>query len=164
MIYQFFLGQRGGGLATVWMFGACSYVLRNYVRSDFAKAVLVLSAIFLFVPVLWPENGNYSKPFNLVLSVFVSSSVLALAGSKFSAPKHIRSVSQYCYTIYLTHYPLLILVAFVWPNSKGSAVAILVTVCAFAFGYFASFLGERHYRVWRDYAWSALLARKSNRT
>lgn len=156
LIHPFFLGQRGDGLASVWMFGACCYALRRFVPAHIAKATLVLSAVCLLVPILWPENGNYSKPFNLVLAVFVSCLVLAFAGSRFSAPWVIRSLSQYCYTIYLTHYPLLILTAFALPEGKGTLVAILFTLAAFAFGYLASFLGERYYRVWRDHAWAAV--------
>ncbi len=154
LISPFFLGQRGDGLASVWMFGAGCYALRRFIPAHIAKAALVLSAICLFVPALWPENGNYSKPFNLVLAVLVSSLVLAFAGSKFSAPWAIRSLSQYCYTIYLTHYPLLTLIALAMPDRMGSVMTILCTIAAFAFGFLASFLGERNYKFWREALWS----------
>lgn len=154
LVHPFFLGQRGEGLASVWFLGACCYALRGYVPANVAKATLITSAICLFIPALWPEDGNYSKAFNLNLTLFVSSFVLTSAGLRFTVHRLIRKVSEYCYTIYLTHYPLMVLASLALPQSKGSLAAILFVFVAFVFGYLMSFLGERYYRVLRDWAWA----------
>lgn len=150
-VAPWFLTGHGAGLPMVWFFGAFVYLAQRRIGTlspwfrvlTGAAAAICIAA--LAYPPLWsmPEYGT-----EYLVLVPLAFACLMLCFLRVQLPVHaLRAVSflgGFCYTVYLTHYPIQFVAARFLPPSATSVV--IVTVACFAFGWLFSLPFEAQYK------------------
>ncbi|MCU9951355.1 acyltransferase family protein [Pseudomonas sp. PDM13] len=111
------IAGRGKDLGIIWFIGAGTWLLtKNTVSKKIPSYALAgaatLTTLLIFVHSLWPEDGTYSVAWNLTITApLVFTTLLASRLKTTLIPKvatgTIEYMSQYSYTLYLSHYPLM---------------------------------------------------------
>jgi peptidoglycan/LPS O-acetylase OafA/YrhL len=159
-----FVGESIGLYGLIWLTGAVSYLAYDWGRDvaklrtsrTFAATVGLLAAL---VVSKMPYGTEFTK--NMLVGLAAAPFVLALANCKCSSELYRRSarvLANASYTIYLAHFPFLVLLANVFirghrfsnsPAGYAAFVGMGAVVLVYCFGMY--WLFERHTAKVRDY-------------
>jgi peptidoglycan/LPS O-acetylase OafA/YrhL len=158
-------GSPGFGLPIIWLLGAGSYILIRLIP-PLQKTVYLLFLLpsFLFVifalrnPIYYPENGEYSGIYNMIIFCFFFMVMLFL--SKITIPSILNRLfdflSCFCYTAYLTHHTILVAAWYLGLMPHGTLTALIFTFVCFFFAWVISIPFEARYKIYRDYTRNVL--------
>jgi peptidoglycan/LPS O-acetylase OafA/YrhL len=163
-----FVGESIGCYGLIWLVGAVSYLVYDlgWMSTTRFRTLLVVSATVALLAALALGKLPYGTEFtkNMLVGLTAAPFVLALANCKASGELYRKSARVFAnasYTIYLAHFPFLVLLANVFigdqrfSNSlRGYAifVGLGIVVLAYCFGMY--WLFERHTSRVRDYCLS----------
>jgi peptidoglycan/LPS O-acetylase OafA/YrhL len=149
---------RGEGLPLVWIAGAVFYHTLKYIGAP-AKGwlfvifpILAITLCLLRTPKFWPAGGEYSHLYNALL--FILFSLTMMIGMIIPFPKKIMQfiepAGKCAYTVYLSHYPIQMML---WKSGvldPGPVSALAVTAISIFGGWALSLPFEQRYKGIRD--------------
>lgn len=155
---------QGDGLPLIWLCSALTYfllqrlpVVTQKIRA-WALVVLVASVGSLFLPGVWPEDGGYTKTYNILIYLSFLASLIAVSGSSYwmTPPSVIGFAAGFAYSVYIVHYPILyVLHQYRWVPEGNGGVLLSSGIVVFA-GWLWGLIFERHYRTIRDSSWISI--------
>lgn len=162
------IAGRGAGLPIIWLLGVGLYfVLRD--RPDLSSAgklcllpIAVLTFFGMGYREVWPPDGGYTMTYNLM--IFGNFAIFMLIGRGLAIPlgmmRATKSFSDFAYTWYLTHYPLMQIARQLQIGGSGELAAISAVVISLTFAYGFSIPLEQRYKVIRGWLWSRVQSRR----
>jgi peptidoglycan/LPS O-acetylase OafA/YrhL len=158
--------RHGAGLPIIWAMSAGLYFVVKRLPPMTARLRLMVLPVWLiafacmFRPEFWGQ-AEYGKLFMLILFANFAGFMLVVPGLRL--PRIISApglfLSGFCYTVYLTHYPVLYWTRSYVPSTEAGAWFVIL-LC-FAVGWLFSLPFEARYKTIRDWVWNHLFRRRA---
>lgn len=158
---------KGKDLGIIWFIGAGTWFLikkgvANPIKTYVLTITTAIAIALMFIPAIWPEDGTYSVPWNLIVTApLILTTILASRFKSALIPSPaagtIEYMGQYSYTLYLCHYPLMEFVsrAEFFRESPWTGFSVMC-LGSLALALAMASIFEFRYKIYRDALWGKL--------
>lgn len=155
--------RHGAGLPVIWALSAGLYFVAKRLPPVTMRRRLLLLPVWavafacLFQPEFWGK-AEYGKLYMLIIFANFAGFILVAPGLRLPWPlgRFVVFLSGFCYTVYLTHYPI-VYVTRAWVPLTEAGAWFVIVLC-FVFGWLFSLPFEARYKPIRDWLWHRLTA------
>jgi len=151
LYYMFIAARMNKGLTLIWFLGALGVTAQLTAFKNLSKRTLLLSVLLLLIGL----TGFFKMGLNGAILIFFLGFYFILAHKNDRLPAMERShgiakfLADYSYSLYLTHYSLILFIMAVFPLHKNAAELGLIYIFVNLFAVGFAFVFERPSALWK---------------